>query len=311
MRKTKNEEIIAGYVYQHDLTIKEVKNEKSANFGKPFISGTLDVAVNEDGTNVIKTHYTYVAPTTKNGSENRTYKALEKIINTNQTWVSVGKDEALKIKLNPYLDVNDFYTSNGNGEDELISVKRNEGRFAEIITEIPKDTNSFKFDMLITGMKDVEANEERHIEEHSILHGAIFNYRGEILPVELAIYTEAGRDYFASQDISSKNPCFTQVWGKIDWTTHMEQIETESAFGEALVREVPRGHKQWIVTGALAVPYDFGDEAAITEDEVVEKMQQRNVKLAEAKAQREEYLKNRNSHAAPAATPIQNTGFNF
>lgn len=91
----------------------------------------------------------------------------------------------------------------------------------------------------------------------------------------------------------------------------MEQIETESAFGEALVREVPRGHKQWIVTGALAVPYDFGDEAAITEDEVVEKMQQRNVKLAEAKAQREEYLKNRNSQAAPAATPIQNTGFNF
>ena len=46
-----NTETIIGRIYQHDLVIKKVQNENSANYGKDFIGGKLDIAVDEDGLN--------------------------------------------------------------------------------------------------------------------------------------------------------------------------------------------------------------------------------------------------------------------
>ena len=39
MRKVKNQEIIKGYIYEHKLAIKTVKNKESDNFGKFTIVG--------------------------------------------------------------------------------------------------------------------------------------------------------------------------------------------------------------------------------------------------------------------------------
>ena len=44
MRKNDNNMNIEGKIYQFDLEVKEVKNEKSKNFGKNYITGTIDVA---------------------------------------------------------------------------------------------------------------------------------------------------------------------------------------------------------------------------------------------------------------------------
>ena len=55
MKKMINTERIEGRVYQHNLTIKTVQNQTSANFGKEFISGQLEVAVDEEGLNIAKT----------------------------------------------------------------------------------------------------------------------------------------------------------------------------------------------------------------------------------------------------------------
>ena len=45
MRKTINTEHIEGRIYQHDLAVKTVQNQQSSNFGKEFIAGNLDIAV--------------------------------------------------------------------------------------------------------------------------------------------------------------------------------------------------------------------------------------------------------------------------
>lgn len=58
MKKTINKETIEGRVYQFDLEVKKVQNTESENYGKDFISGTLEVAVDEDGLNVVPVHYT-------------------------------------------------------------------------------------------------------------------------------------------------------------------------------------------------------------------------------------------------------------
>ena len=80
MRKALNRERVEGRIYQHNLVIKTVQNQTSANYGKEFISGNLEVAVDEEGLNVIPVHFTYVVETTSSGAKNATYSNLKKII---------------------------------------------------------------------------------------------------------------------------------------------------------------------------------------------------------------------------------------
>ena len=47
MKQMINQEHIEGRIYQHDLAVKTVQNQQSANFGKEFIAGTLDIATDE------------------------------------------------------------------------------------------------------------------------------------------------------------------------------------------------------------------------------------------------------------------------
>ena len=131
MRKAINTERIEGRVYQHSLTIKTVQNQTSANFGKEFISGDIEVAVDEAGLNVIPVHFTYVTATTNAGGENKTFTALKRIHDGGKTWITDGKDEALKVRIDTAIALNDFYTQ----DDQLVSVKKNEGGFVNIISE--------------------------------------------------------------------------------------------------------------------------------------------------------------------------------
>ena len=80
-----NKEFIEGRLYQHNLVMKTVKNEQSTEFGKEFISGTIDIATDEEGLNVIPVHFTYVTEITKNGKVNATYTNLKNIINGGKT----------------------------------------------------------------------------------------------------------------------------------------------------------------------------------------------------------------------------------
>ena len=105
MRKNENTEHIEGRIYDHELVVKTVQNQQSPNYGKQFIAGKLAVAVDEEGINVIETHYTYVTETTKAGGKNKTFGVLKKIIDEGKTWITVqyanaqkGYDEELALE---------------------------------------------------------------------------------------------------------------------------------------------------------------------------------------------------------------------
>jgi len=297
-----NTETIIGRVYQHDLVIKKVQNENSANYGKDFISGKLDIAVDEDGLNVISVNYTYVSPTYSSGKENTTYKALKKIIDNGKTWVVDGKENATMVRATPSLALNDFDTER-DGETVHVAAKKNEGGFLSIINSLPEEhdetgysqRSKFTTDILITKVKRVEADEERNIPEYVNIHGAVFDFRGSILPVDLVAKTDNAMNYFESLEPTSKEPVFTKVWGTIDCTVIERKITEESAFGEAAVRTIRTGRKEWVVTGAAKVPYDFGDEEVLNAEQVKTKMQDREVYLAEQKKNREEWIAKRNA----------------
>lgn len=304
MRKAQNTERIEGRIYQHDLTIKQVQNQASENFGKDFISGNLEVATDEEGLNVIKVHFTYVTETNKSGSKNATYATLKKIIDENKTWTSVGKDGATKVRIDTAIALNDFY----NAEDQLVSVKTNEGGFVTIVNDLGElnERNTFSVDMVITGVTRVDTNGqgEALTEPYVTVRGAIFNFRNDLLPVDFKVKNAQGMEYFEGLGVTNAEPIYTRVWGKIISETVINEQKVESAFGEPAVRTYRNSNKEWIITGTAKVPYDFGDENILTADELTKAAQNREVYLAETKKRAEEYRANK---AAGTTTPSTTT----
>lgn len=315
MRKPQNSERIEGRIYQHDLAIKQVQNQASDNYGKDFIAGNIEVATDEDCLNVIKVHFTYVTPTNKSGSENRTYSVLKKIIDENKTITSVGKDDATKVRIDTALALNDFY----NNEDQLVSAKTNEGGFVTIINgELgeEKERNRFTVDMVITGVNHVDKDEEKKTEEYTVVRGAIFNFRNDLLPVEFKVKKPDGMRYFEDLGATNAEPVYTKVWGDIISETIETKQEIESAFGEAAVRTYKNSNKEWVITGTAKVPYEFGDESVLTADELTKAAADRQVYLADVKKRNDEYKASKASGttatvANAATTATKTAGFTF
>lgn len=326
MRKNVNVEHIEGRVYQHSLEIKTVKNQQSANFGKSYIGGKIEVATDEAGMNIVPVEFTYVTETTKNGGKNKNYSEMLKLIHDGKTWMEHGPEAATKVSIDTSLALNDFYVQEGN-EDVLVSQKVNSGGFLTIVAELKADENlrsTFKTDMLITNVTRIDANPEKHIDEdYVVVRGAVFDFKNALLPVEFVVRNPGGMQYFEELDATGANPVYTQVWGRITNMTQSYSQPVESAFGEPAVDTRERKIREWVITGASKVPFDFGDEKVMTAEEVMKANQDRQVYLADKKKQRDEYLAQKNAAAnaapsfpamgvptpAPAMTPIG--GFNF
>lgn len=306
MKKMINTERVEGRIYQHNLVKKTVQNQASANFGKEFISGNIEVAVDEEGLVIIPVHFTYVVETTNSGNKNATYSNLDKIINGGKTWVTDGKDEALKVRIDTALALNDFYTQ----DDRLVSAKVNEGGFVSIISELGPEAerNTFSMDMLITTVTRVEADPEKNIDKDYVtVKGAVFNFRNALLPVDFIVRNEEGMTYFEDLGASQNEPVFTKVWGRINCGSISNEVKEETAFGEESVRTFERKIREWIITGTQKVPYDFGDESVLTTAEVTKAMQDRELMLADTKKRRDEYQAQKAAGTTPATPSAATT----
>ena len=299
MRKNYNAEHIEGRVFEHDLAIK-VTGPTSKAPNTTYIGGSIKVAVDEACLNVIKVNFTYVTATNKNGGVNKTFTALKKIIEEGKTVLVAGKDEATKVKIDTALALNDFYTDN----DELVSVKENNGGFVDIVNELCDESarNTFKVDMLITNISRTEADPSKNIDAPFVtVRGAVFNFKNDLMPMDFRVENPAGMNYFESLEVTGAEPLYTQVWGKINSMTIKTPVTEESAFGEATVRIVERSIKNWVITGAKPTPYEFGEENVMTAEEVVAAMQARETMLATKKAERAAYLAQKASAPANSA----------
>ena len=304
---------IEGWLYDHDLALKE-SGPNSKNPGTPYISGSLQIATDDAQTNIVPVHFTYVTATTSKGNANATFTILNDIINEkHHSIMKHDAQSATKLRVDSAIGLNEFY-SDRNGEEELVSVKRNEGGFVHLTNELAEDEktrNTFETDMLITNVRRVEADEERQLPEKVIVRGAIFDFRKSLLPLEFSATNPNAMNYFEGLNASSAEPVFTKVWGRQISETIVRTITEESAFGEDSVREVRNTRKDFVITGAAREPYVWDDEESITAAELKEAMQAREVYLADMKQRQDEYRASQNK--APAATTgAAKTGaFNF
>ena len=300
MKKCINKVTLEGYVYQHTLQVKTVANQQSDNFGQEFIQGTIDIVVDNEGMNVVPVRYTYVTAETKNGGQNRSYSVLKSIIDNGKTWLDCGT-EATKVKCETSFALNDFYTQEG----ELVSSTVQEGGFISIVNTFGPEENRNKFeaDLLITNVTRVEADEEKGTPEFARVRAAAFNFRNQILPMNLIIKNPKGIDYAEGLDASPSNPVFVKSFGKVNHMTTTVTRTEETAFGEPVVNTFERKVKEWVITGISPTPYDFGDESVMTVEDLQKALQDREVLLATEKKRAEEYRAQRASQSTPATAP--------
>lgn len=311
MKKMTNTTHIEGLLYEHKLELRE-SGPNSKNPGTKFIMGTVDIATDDACTNIVSVHFTYVTATTAKGATNATFTTLMNIVDGKYgTVMANGKENAAKLRIDSALGLNEFYTDR-NGQEELVSAKRNEGGFVHVADSLAEDEtmrNTFKCDMLITGVKEVEADEEKKLPAKAIVRGAIFDFRGALMPVEFSAINPNAIKYFVGLGASNATPTFTCVWGRQVSETIVREIRTESAFGEDEVREVKNTRKDFVITGASKEPYAWDDESTLTAAEVAEAVANRETYLATIKQRQDEYKASKNA-AAAAAAPSK-TGFNF
>lgn len=313
MKKMINTTHIEGLVYDHKLE-KKVSGDTSKNPGTEFINGILNVATDDKGMNVVPVHFSYVTATTSKGGTNNTYNALARIIDENPSVVKVGRDNAMKVRIDSAVGLNEFFAD--LKDEKPVCAKRNEGGFVHIVNEIDEDEKKrsyFETDMLITGVRDVEADPERNLPAKVVVMGYAFDFRNALLPVEYSVTNENGMKYFQKLDCSPANPTFTKVWGRQISQTIKTEITEESAFGEASVRIRETTNRDFVITGTSKVPYMWDDDSTITAMEMKKALQDREIYLAGVKKRQEDY-QNSKTNGAAAKTAMANTaasGYNF
>lgn len=303
MKKMINKVHIEGWVYDHKLTSK-VAGEKAKNPGVTFINGTVDIATDDNCLNIVTIHYSYVTPVTKQNKPNATFNALNSILTDNKTVVKVGKENAVKVRADTSIGLNEFY-SDRSGKEELVSAKRNEGGFIHIITDAlsEKDTdrNNWEADTVVTKVREIEADPERNLPAKVVISGYMFDFKNALLPIDVVAYKESAQNYFLGLEASESNPTFIKLKGQQVSQVIIRTVTEESAFGdEPDVKEFKNTVREFVVTGALP-PYEWDSEESITAQEMKEALASREITKAEIKQRQDEYNASRSTKAPAAA----------
>lgn len=303
MKKMINKVHIEGWVYDHKLTSK-VAGEKAKNPGVTFINGTVDIATDDNCLNIVTIHYSYVTPVTKQNKPNVTFNALNSILTDNKTVVKVGKENAVKVRADTSIGLNEFY-SDRSGKEELVSAKRNEGGFIHIITDAlsEKDTdrNNWEADTVVTKVREIEADPERNLPAKVVISGYMFDFKNALLPIDVVAYKESAQNYFLGLEASEANPTFIKLKGQQVSQVIIRTVTEESAFGdEPDVKEFKNTVREFVVTGALP-PYEWDSEESITAQEMKEALASREITKAEIKQRQDEYNASRSTKAPAAA----------
>lgn len=287
MKQFENKVHLEGRIFSHTLQ-KRVTGEQSKNPGTEYIGGTLNIATDEAGINVVPVRFTYVtAVYSKSGKPNDTYNVLSQIIENDVTWEKNGKEAAPQVRIDGDIEINDFLGRNG----EMVEAKGVRGSFVHFangsfgLNSDENKRNTFEADMLITA---TIPQEPEGGESYLNLRGYVFAYRNALVPVTFSIHIPAGITYFEKCDISNNNPLLTKVWGNIVSTTQEIKTEVESAFGGSQVNVTTRTLRAWDVIGCAVEPYEWNDEATITAAEFQNLLADREQVKAEAKRRAEE-----------------------
>lgn len=304
--KWKNAVEVQGYIFNFGnderRQLKErISGPNSTHPGTEYIQGELNVATDDEASNVVTIWFQYVPKVwpAKNGKperENPTYAELARLIDTAKTFESDGV-AATKVRVSGNLDVNDFYTREG----ELASPKRIRGSFVHVLNgPISPNPATFDIECILSNAitKEVDGN-----EDYLTLKGYTFDFRNAILPFDVNVRIPAAITYFENQDISNANPLVTNIKGNIVSAIVKQEEEVESAFGDPVVNVTTRSVRTWDVTWAAKEPMEWDDESSITKAELKKVLQEREDMLAAEKKRQDEWKASQGSSFTATTAP--------
>lgn len=268
---------------------KKVTGPNSKVPGTTYLQGEINIATDDEGLNVVTVFIPYLPENASFQAKKDTYSVLSELLEDGSTFEKDGT-EAPKLRIDGNVALNEFVDKEGN----IASPKRIEGAFVHKMRsneEISTDRASrFELDMIIAGAMEQEVEGG---EDYLKLRGYVFNFKNDIMPIDLSVQGKNGIEYFLKQDISNSNPLVTKVWGNIISTVLKTENVIESAFGAPEVRVSTRTIKSWDIVGASEEPMIWDDESSITKKELKDCLQKRETYLAELKKRNEEYLESR------------------
>lgn len=304
--KWKNAVEVQGYIFNFGnderRQLKErISGPNSTHPGTEYIQGELNVATDDEASNVVTIWFQYVPKVwpAKNGKperENPTYAELARLIDTAKTFESDGA-AATKVRVSGNLDVNDFYTREG----ELASPKRIRGSFVHVLNgPISPNPATFDIECILSNAITKEVDGD---EDYLTLKGYTFDFRNAILPFDVNVRIPAAITYFENQDISNANPLVTNIKGNIVSAIVKQEEEVESAFGDPVVNVTTRSVRTWDVTWAAKEPMEWDDESSITKAELKKVLQEREDMLAAEKKRQDEWKASQGSSFTATTAP--------
>lgn len=261
-----------------EIDLKEVVEE-----GKKRIEGSVTVKTGD--TNFLR-YNVKVNEKTKDGGENKTFAGIQTVMNEYKSIATVGEEEADKVRVGG--DLNIYTGQNG----VVVGYKSNFFNRVKNLDEFEPKAE-FTLEMYISSIAP-EVNTDGEETGRVVVNGWVPTYNG-IEPVKL--YAEG--DVAAAVDSMFEPGQTVEFYGEIINSKVEKITEIPVAIGKPR-RKVETSYKnELVITGASeAYEEDVSAEKPYDADTIKAAIQERENKLAEAKAKAQSGQK-----AAPAAKP--------
>lgn len=251
--KTYNNVTMSGMLYDFNLEVKEINN-------KDAITGTITVQVDPNGT--LAELQMFARPTFNNGKENRNYVIMADMINGDYATVVKEGNGADWITVSGQIDTSYFMPRGEKDIDNMVFAQKLRGSFINPNNK-KEYKNSWSVDMLITNIRQIEADEEKGLAAYVEVKGYWINdYREMLCDLKLQARKEAAMAYISGLEASLKAPYYVNVRGGLQDVSRV--VTRRNAFGED--EHETYSSTQYCITAMDPDSFDFYDDSIMGEE---------------------------------------------
>lgn len=253
--------------------------EKVNANGETKIYGSILVATDAKGLNIVEAHFMPQAKLTSKGKENKNYSTLKKIIEEKNTIEKVGLNKASAIKINGNLTVNSYYKMNtANSEPLLVEETQIKGSFIEFdnkAADIP--SCGFNLQCLIQNISQELSITGEETGREDVRIQVFDDYKKIFMPMLLKVENPEYIAYINSAYTPMES--YTILSGVVNIRTiERNEDDGQMAFGESAKVNKPKTFTEFMITGGK-----LPEEMNMTEEEMEKVKQNRNLELAKLK----------------------------
>lgn len=251
--KSFNKVALKGRLHSYELEVKDTDNGEA-------IAGTVSIEASEDGA-IVDVRF-FAKPKYKSGKINKTYNILEDMIAGNYLTIVNDGADADWISIDGEINI-DYYVGRDGAKsvDDLGKSQKIRGSFVNANKNHDYE-NSWRCDMLITRVEEIEEDAEKNRAHAARIHGYILDsFNERALGAKFDVVDEAAMNYVLGLAVEQENPLYSSVRGEFRKITTL--IKREGAFSDDEIIEYD--DLKWVLTWMPKGAYTFGED--ITEDE--------------------------------------------